>query len=161
MTNEKRDKKFILATNTVMQIVFCFFSLFFNIYVYEVAQDFNVVMLYTLTYVLTVWIFFTIIRKFLTQRALKILYRLSFVLCIACTLLTFLITKERLYLVFLIQVLYAITNLFYYMPSEIAAISKNRKSQIKKFNGLNTETRCKFYTIFFTIEKTYCPSGLL
>ncbi|MBP3619987.1 MAG: hypothetical protein J6J24_04955 [Clostridia bacterium] len=138
MTNEKRDKKFILATNTVMQIVFCFFSLFFNIYVYEVAQDFNVVMLYTLTYVLTVWIFFTIIRKFLTQRALKILYRLSFVLCIACTLLTFLITKERLYLVFLIQVLYAITNLFYYMPSEIAAISKNRKSQIKKFNGLNT-----------------------
>ena len=66
------------------------------------------------------------------------MYKLSFVMCLICTVLTFFINGHRLWLVFIVQMLYAITIVFYYIPSEVATMSKNTKGQMKKFMGLNS-----------------------
>lgn len=138
MISYTNDKKKLLVINAIMNIAFCFFNIFFNIYVYDISQNFNIVVFHSLTFILTIFITFSIIRKFLTQKIITTLFKLSFFLCLVCIMLTFTINKDRLYIAFFVQFLYGITCLFYYMPSELSAMYKNDSTQLKKFNGLNS-----------------------
>ena len=124
METKTQDKKYILWINLFMQIVFCFFSVFFNIYVFEMSKDLNVVILYTLTNFVASWLFNLVLLKFINKKFLTIMYKLSFVLCFVCTLLTFFINGH------------ALTIDFYYIPSEVSTMSKNTKGQMRKFMGI-------------------------
>lgn len=136
MENKTQDKKYILWINLFMQIVFCFFSVFFNIFVFEISQDLNIVILYTITNFVASWLFNLILLKAINKKFLTVMFRLSFLLCFVCTVLTFFINGQRLWLVFVVQILYALTIDFYYIPSEVSTMTKNTKGQMKKFMGL-------------------------
>ncbi len=150
------DKKYILIINLVMQIVFCFFNVFFNIYVYDISKNLNIVVFYTIAHEVFGLLLNFAINKFINKKVASVLFKLSFILCLICTLLSFFITAQRLYLVFIVQILYATTCCFYYMPSEVATMNKNNKSQMKKFVGINSAL-----TVFAAVLSPYLSGYII
>ncbi len=121
-----------------MQLVFCFFSTFFNIYIYSFQNDINLILFSNLSLHLWIIIFTVIFYKIASKRIMSIMFKASFFVAIVMTLITFLLTPQRAYLVFIVQFFYAITASCYYLPSEVSTMSKNNKSQMKKFLGLHS-----------------------
>ena len=130
------EKRYLQIISMLVQFIFVFFSVFFSVYVYEMSKDINFVMVYTLFTVAVSMIVEIFIYKFATNKWLRILYKSSFLLCLASILLTFTISSSRLYMVFVTQFLYTVAANFYYTPNEIATLDKNSKSQMKKFIGM-------------------------
>lgn len=136
--NQTNDKKYLLIINIFMQIIFCFFNAFFNIYIYSFKKDINLVLTSLLSFHLFI-IIFTIIFYFIAnKKLLTIMYRASFFIATAVSLTTAFLTPNRVWLIFLIQFLYALTATCYYIPSEMSSMHKNNKSQMKGFLGLNS-----------------------
>ena len=132
------EKTTLQIISLFVQIIFVFFTVFFGVYVYEMSNDLNFVMAYSLFQsIATLGIEF-IIAKFASDRVLRILYKLSFAMALVATALTFTISKDTLYMVFITQFVYGITTAFYYTSYEVATMDKNNKKQMKKFVGINS-----------------------
>ena len=132
------EKKYLHLISMLMQIILVFFSVFFSIYVYEISNDLTFVMLYTMFQVVMFKLVEVIIYKFASEKLLRVLFKLSFLFSLISILLVFTISSNSLYMVFVTQFFYALAMVFYYMPSEIATMDKNSKSQMKKFIGINS-----------------------
>ena len=122
----------------LVQIIFVFFSVFFSVYVYEMSKEINFVLIYTVFNVVMSMIIELVVYKFANDKVLRILFKLSFLLSLVSILLTFTISPNTLYMVFVTQFFYAIATNFYYIPNEIATLDKNSKSQMRKFIGINS-----------------------
>lgn len=130
------EKTYLKIISLFTQIIFVFFNVFFSVYVYEMSKDLNFVMLYSAFQLVVVLLVGFIIVKFHCEKVLKILYRLSFLMAVISTALVFTISKESLFMVFVTQLFYALTSVFYYLPYEVATMNKNSSKQMKKFIGI-------------------------
>ena len=135
---KKIEKRYLQIISMLVQIIFVFFSVFFSVYVYEMAQELNFVMIYTVFQVVMSWTFESIIFLFANDKILRVMYKLSFILILVAILFTFTISQESLYMVFVTQAVYALAITFYYMPNEVATMDKNSKGQMRKFIGINS-----------------------
>ena len=132
------EKTTLQIISLFVQIIFVFFTVFFGVYVYEISNDLNFVMAYSLFQsIATLGIEF-IIARYANEKVLRILYKLSFAMALIATALTFTISKDTLYMVFITQFVYGITTAFYYTSYEVATMDKNSKKQMKKFVGINS-----------------------
>ena len=131
------EKKYLHIIGMLAQVIFVFFTVFFSIYVYEISKNLNFVLFYMLFNVTIRLLCEVVIYQFANNKVLKILYKLSFVLCLISILLIFLIKSNTLYMVFVAQFFYAIALTFYYVPNEIATMDKNSKKQMGKFIGID------------------------
>lgn len=130
----KIEKKYLQLISMLVQIIFIFFS----VYVYEMSNDINFVMVYTLFNVIMSFVVELFIWKFANDKVLRILFKSSFLLTLISILLTFTISPNTLYMVFVTQFFYAIAANFYYTPNEIATLDKNSKNQMRKFIGITS-----------------------
>ncbi len=137
MKKQISEKGYLQIISLFTQIIFVFFSVFFSVYVYEMAQDLNFVMYYTLFQTVMSVLFDFVISRFASEKVLRLLYKLSFVMALISTALVFTISVDRLYMVFVTQLFYALTHAFYYFPYEVATMDKNSKKQMKKFVGVS------------------------
>ena len=132
------DRKYLLIINIFMQLVFCFFNLFFNIYAYSLKSDINFVLIYNLCFHLFIFVLTFVFNKIASKRIMSIMYKTSFFIVLLCTGVTFFLNSKNTYLVFVIQFIYALASVCYYIPNEISTMSKNSKSQMKNFLGLQS-----------------------
>jgi len=65
------------------------------------------------------------------------MYKLSFILSIIAIALTFTISTNTIYMVFITQIFLRFTHICYYMPHEVATMNSNKRNQMKKFVGLS------------------------
>ncbi len=134
--NNKKDKKYLLLINLFSQITFAFFTIFFNIYTYQITKDINVVIICLIVTRLTTTIFHISVRRFINKKSADTMFRISFIVCIACTGLTFYITPDRLFIIFIVRILYGVCESLFYIPYEISVMSKTTKNGMRKFVGL-------------------------
>ncbi len=134
----KKEKKYLQLISMCVQIIFVFFNVFFSVYVYEMSNNLNFVLLYTVFHVVMCMLIELVVYQFASDKLLRILFKLSFVLSLVSILLTFTISKNTLYMVFVTQFFYALAVNFYYLPNEVATLDKNSKSQMRKFIGINS-----------------------
>ena len=132
----KSEKIYLQIINMLVQFVFVFFSVFFSVFVYEISQDINFVMIYSLFMVVICLFAELFIYKFANNKVLRVLFKISFLLCLIAILLTFTISTSTLYMVFVAQFFYAVALVFYYTPNEIATLDKNSKNQMRRFIGV-------------------------
>lgn len=132
----KSEKIYLQIINMLVQFVFVFFSVFFSVFVYEISQDINFVMIYSLFMVVICLLAELFIYKFANNKVLRVLFKISFLLCLIAILLTFTISTSTLYMVFVTQFFYAVALVFYYTPNEIATLDKNSKNQMRRFIGI-------------------------
>ena len=132
------DKKYLLIINIFMQLIFCFFNAFFNIYIYSFKKNINLVLSSLLAFHLFIIIFTCIFYFVANKKLIAIMFKASFFIAIVASVAAVFLTPDRLWLVFVIQFLYALTATCYYIPSEMSAMYKNSKSQMKGFLGLNS-----------------------
>ncbi len=137
MQTNTKDKKKLVIINLFMQINFSFFSIFFNIYAYQITKNLNIILSYLFMNQIINLVVHLAIYKIINKKLLNIIYRLSFIMCIPTTMLIFLVNSDRVYLIFIIQAMYIISETAYYFTHEISVMSKNTKSQMKKFVGVN------------------------
>jgi len=133
-----QDKKYLLIINIFMQLVFCFFNAFFNIYIYSFKKDINLVLASLLSFHIFILIFTFIFYFIANKKIISIMFKTSFFIAIFASLATLFLTPNRVWLIFLIQFIYALTATCYYIPSEISTMHKNNKSEMKGFLGLHT-----------------------
>ncbi len=134
----KIEKRYLQVISMLVQIIFVFFSVFFSVYVYEMSKEINFVLIYTVFSVVMSMLIELVVYRFANDKVLRILFKLSFLLSLISILLTFTISPNTLYMVFVTQFFYAMATNFYYMPNEIATLDKNSKSQMRKFIGVNS-----------------------
>ena len=135
LISKKKEKKYLVIINLFSQINFAFFTIFFNIFTYQITQNINIVLLCLIVSRLSMTSIHYIAHYFHHRRTLDIMFRVGFLICILCTSLTFFITPERLVLVFIVRILYGISEGSFYIPYEISVMSKNSKNQMRKFVG--------------------------
>lgn len=135
---ETKDKNYLYIINMCMQMIFTFYTIFFSIYVYEISNDINLVLGYSVYEIFANLVVQYIITKLCNHKHMNTLYRISFLLSLVAIVLTFLITASRLYMVFVIITVYSTARMFYYIPHEIAIMNKNQKSEMKSFVGINS-----------------------
>lgn len=131
------EKNTIQLITLFMQVIIVFFTIFFNVYVYEISQNINIVLLYSLFQVAISFIADFVIAKVATKNSLKAFYRVSFALAIAATGLVFTISTDRIYMVFITQFVYALASSFYFWGKEVAIMDKNNTKQMNKYYGIN------------------------
>ena len=134
----KIEKRYLQIISMLVQIIFVFFNVFFSVYVYEMSKEINFVLIYTVFSVVMSMLIELVVYRFANDKVLRILFKLSFLLSLISILLTFTISPNTLYMVFVTQFFYAMATNFYYMPNEIATLDKNSKSQMRKFIGVNS-----------------------
>lgn len=132
-----KEKKSLLAISVLMQIIYIFFDVFFSIFVYDISKNLNIIILYSIINVPVLWLTIICLYKFLNKKLLSILYKLSFIMSVIATALTFTISKSTIYMVFITQIFLVFTLAFYYLPHEVATMNSNKKNQMKKFVGLS------------------------
>ncbi len=134
----KEEKKYLQIISMLVQIIFVFFNVFFSVYVYEMSKELNFVLIYTMFNIIISLIFEVVVFQFASDKVLKILFKLSFALSLISILLTFTISHDTLYMVFVTQFFYAIAVNCYYLSNEIATLDKNSKKQMRKYIGVNS-----------------------
>lgn len=132
------EKNTIQLITLFMQVIIVFFTIFFNIYVYNISQNLNIVFAYNLFQVVINLIADFFVFKIANSKNLKIIFQLSFVLATVATCLIFLINSDRLYMVFVVQLIYGVGLGFFYYPKEVATMDKNTDKQMGKFVGINS-----------------------
>lgn len=135
MTKEKRS---MLTISTLMQLIFAFFEIFFSIYVYDISKNLNIIILYNISNLIVFLLLCIGTYKFINEKVLYILYKLSFVMSLISILLTFTISSDRIYMIFITQLFVKTTHFCYYMPHEVATMNSNKRNQIGKFIGLSS-----------------------
>lgn len=133
-----KDKKCLLSISVLMQFIFAFFSLFFGVFVYEISQNLNIVISYKLIGAVFYYLVLLLLYKKINEKVISVLYKLSFLMSIVTILLVFTISNDRIFMVFVTQLFFELTCLFYYMPHEVATMFNNEKSQMRKFMGLSS-----------------------
>lgn len=130
-----KDKLCLIFINMFMQMIFVFFDIFFSIYIYDMSKNINFVLGYNLFSCVFVTVVEIVVVKLLSSKNFNILYRLSFVLALASIGLVFTINSSMMYMVFIVQAVYCITKIFYYLPHEVATMNYNNKKSIVRFLG--------------------------
>ncbi len=132
-----KDKNCLQIINMLMQMIFVFYDIFFAIYIYEMSNNLN----FVLGYSLFDCIFFMglefLLIKIINKKNFNILYRLSFILALISIALVFTISPSRLYMVFIVQSIYAFARGCYYIPHEIATMNYNTKKSMVSFLGVS------------------------
>ena len=134
---QTNDKNFLQVINMFMQVVIAFFDIFFSIYIYDMSNNLTFVFCYLIFQCLSVLLFEFIIVKILTEKNYLIIYRLSFVFILLAIALIFTISSTSLYMVFVVQFVYALAIIAYYLPHEVSIMNKNTKNSISKFVGIH------------------------
>jgi MFS family permease len=88
--------------------------------------------------VLLITIIELVLVKFLNKKTSSILYKLSFLLIFFSILLAFFVTEKNLWVVWIIEFIYSISLIFYYIPHEIAIMGKTKNYSVKKFFGVSS-----------------------
>lgn len=134
----ENERKCLLAINLLVQIIFAFFDIFFGIYVYDLSNNLNIIIYYTLINSVSFYLILLILYRFINQKLLSVLYKCSFVMSLIAIALTFTISATRIYMVFIVQIFLKLTHVCYYLPHEVATMNKNSKNHMKKFLGLSS-----------------------
>ena len=134
----ENERKCLLSINLLVQIIFAFFDIFFGIYVYDISNDLNIIIYYTLINSVFFYTILLILYRFINKKLLSVLYKCSFVMSLIAIALTFTISSTRLYMVFIVQMFLKLTHVCYYLPHEVATMNKNSKNHMKKFLGLSS-----------------------
>lgn len=132
-----KEKKSLLTISVLMQIIYIFFDVFFSIFVYDISKNLNIIILYSIINVPIYWLTILCLYKFINKKLLSIMYKLSFIMSIIAIALTFTISKDTIFMIFLTQIFLKFTHICYYMPHEVATMNSNKKHQMKKFVGLS------------------------
>jgi len=133
-----KEKKSLLTISTLMQVIFAFFDIFFGVYVYDISQNLNIIILYTMINAVVFLIALLYFFKFLNKKLLSVLYKVSFIMSVISIALTFTIDISRIYMVFITQVFLKLTHVCYYLPHEVATMTTNKRSQMRGFLGLSS-----------------------
>ncbi len=133
-----KEKKFLLAISTLIQMIFTFFEIFFSIYVYDISNNLNIIICYTIINAFVFSFGVIVLYKYLNKKLLSSLYKLSFLMSLICIALTFTISSNTIYMIFITQAFLKITHIFYYLPHEVATMNSNKKSQMSKFLGISS-----------------------
>ena len=134
MTN---DKKYLLLVNLFMQVIFAFFDIFFSIYIYDIANDLVFVFCYLIWQCLIIIIFEYFVMKILNSKNYLIIYRLGFIMTLISIALIFTISNSTLFMVYVVQTVYSIALIFFYMPHEVSIMNTNTRNSMSSFVGIH------------------------
>lgn len=132
----KNDKKYLQAINLTMQVVIAFFDVFFSIYIYEMSNNISFTFSYLLFQTVAILVSEMFIIKILNHKNHLLIYRLSFVFILVSIALIFTISASTLYMVFVVQFVYAFAIICYYLPHEISVMNKNNYKTMNSFVGV-------------------------
>ncbi len=132
-----KDKTCLQLINMLMQMIFVFFDIFFSIYIFGMSQNLNFVLGYNLFDCVFFMVLEFLFIKFLNRKNFNIIYRLSFVMALISIGLVFTINASRLYMVFIVQAIYAFSRGCYYIPHEVATMNYNTKKSMVSFLGVS------------------------
>ena len=133
----KNDKNYLQAINMLMQIVIAFFDVFFSIFVFEMSNDLTFVLSYLVFQSAIILICERIVMNILSEKTYLIIYRLSFVFILISIALNFTISSSTLYMAFVVQFVYAIAIICYYLPHEVSIMNKNNDKSMSTFVGVH------------------------
>ena len=135
---EKKDRQLLIFINLSVQIMFVFYSIFFNIFIYSINNDlFFVLILNGFSFLIDI-LFQLFLTKILSKKNAMFIYRLSFLLIFVSILLAFFVTKNTLWLAWLIMGFFRIAKMCFYVPQEISVMDKGKNVSMKKFVGLSS-----------------------
>ena len=138
MNNERRDRGILIFINLAVQIMFVFYTTFFNIFIYSINNDIIFVLLLNGFLFLVDLLFQLFLTKILTKKNAMTIYRLSFVLIFLSILLAFFVTASTIWLAWIIMALYGVAKMCFYVPHEIAVMNKGKNVSMKNFVGLSS-----------------------
>ena len=133
----KNDKNYLQAINMFMQVIIAFFDIFFSIYIYDMSNDINFIFYYLIFQCASVMLFEIIIMKILSDKNYLIIYRLGFLFMLLSIALIFTISSSTLFMVFVVQFVYALAIICYYLPHEVSIMNNNSKKSISTFVGIH------------------------
>lgn len=135
---EKSDREYLIAINAMTQLMFVFYSIFFNIFVLSISDDINFVLGINLFSEVLKLVMEFVLAKVLSRKNATILYRLSFLFIFTSIFLAFFVKQNTLWLIWLVSGIFAIAQMLYYIPHEIAVMGKTEKYSVKKFLGISS-----------------------
>lgn len=151
-----KDKTCLQLINMLMQMIFVFFDIFFSIYIYGISQNLNFVLGYNLFDCIFYMFLEFLFIKFLNKKNFNIVYRLSFVMSLVSISLVFTINSSRLYMVFIVQAIYAFARGCYYVPHEIATMNYNTKKTMVSFLGVS-----QFLSLFASVLSPFISGYII
>jgi len=135
---EKSDREYLIAINAMTQLMFVFYSIFFNIFVLSISDDINFVLGINLFSEALKLVMEFVLAKVLSKKNATILYRLSFLFIFTSIFLAFFVKQNTLWLIWLVSGIFAMAQMLYYIPHEIAVMGKTEKYSVKKFLGISS-----------------------
>ena len=138
MDNEETNKKLLIAINLCTRMLIVFYSIFFNIFVFNITNKFTFVLLLNIVGQAMGISMQMIINKFINEKTAMKFYRISFLLFFLAILCTTFINQNTIGLVFVVVFVYQCAETFYYVPHEISTIQKTEKTGLAKFMGVHS-----------------------
>jgi len=138
MKQDRKDRGILIFINLAVQIMFVFYTTFFNIFIYSINNDIVFVLLLNAFLFLVDLLFQLFLTKILTKKNAMIIYRLSFVMIFLSILLAFFVTATTIWLAWVIMAFYGVAKMCYYVPHEIAVMNKGKNVSMKNFVGLSS-----------------------
>ena len=133
----KNDKNYLQAINMTMQVVIAFFDVFFSIYILEMSNNLSFVFGYLMFQCAAVMLCEQIVLRIINHKNHLLIYRLSFVFILLSIALIFTISANTLFMVYVVQFVYAVAIICYYLPHEISIMTKNNHKTMNNFVGLH------------------------
>ena len=135
---ENKDRKLLIFINLAVQIMFVFYSIFFNIFIYTLNSDIFFILILNI-FLFSVEILFQLfLTKILSQKNAMIIYRTSFLMIFASILFAFFVTESTLWLAWVIMGFFGIAKMCFYVPHEIAVMHKGKNVSMQKFVGASS-----------------------
>ena len=142
LESEKENRKYIAIISFLRKIIRVFFTLFFNIYILQIAGgDLNFVIKYTIFSVFVEFIIYFVILKVINSKNIKYMYRSSFIMLLLCIALLIGFKENIIKYIYLFKTLEKITEHLYALPYELMIIqSINKKTLSNYIANLNILT---------------------
>lgn len=134
LESEKENRKYIAIISFLRKIIRVFFTLFFNIYILQIAGgDLNFVIKYTIFSVFVEVIIYFVILKVINSKNIKYMYRSSFIMLLLCIALLIGFKENIIKYIYLFKTLEKITEHLYALPYELMIIQSNNKKTMSNY----------------------------